>query len=950
MTDVETTLNYKLAELLDGARYSWTAEPEQRGVLGRGQVDVFVTEAGKPHVVLECKIGAKPEDVRKRFGDEFADGSGNPRLVFEAKYDESLRERGPEGLAESTLRYCIHFSIKDRFPQNGWLQGRAHDLAIDIQHARASIRETDMEPNLNKTVSAVAGLIRERPDATLEKLSGELRQPESMQTWGMAALTLSGAIAFHDEAAEHNGIPTIGELSVSGKDIDYAGLLDAWDRILAKNYYPIFQIAFNILKCIPAGAASQMLSSLYKLHSEMASTGQSRPQEVYSQGFQKVITDRKKLASFYTKPSAAVLLAALTIPGPGAFPWHSTKAVKNLHVADFACGTGALLLAAYRLAASYYELESGRSMRDLHPRMMSECLIGADVLPVACHLTAAGLAGVYPRKPFDETRIYHVAQGGENDRIGSLDWIEQQSTLDDSETRLTGSGRRGETASPAHGTMDVILMNPPYVGSKGTGGRTRTASTHGGQLFEAFGASKEERRRMVEKADRLYRDAACRHKNSIATFFADLADAKIRDGGALGLVLPMTAGTGGSWKGFRRMMSESYGDMVVVSAPQGQSFSANTGMGEIMVSARKKAQSGRAKFVSLISVPDSDLEATYVGRAARQCSASRIEDGPYGGTSLSVGGSVIGRVLDCPVSEDRWIASAGADPLLLQVSWQLARGRLWFEWDSQLDVPMATIGALGSVGPLHLDIKGDDKKTDYRGPFNIRPITDSYADPALWADQDGIRSITDSCVNPVLWGNNNSIQARMMVGPDADAEPRPGESRGRKDKILGTASRVHMNIDMDTSSQSLPASYLEKPALGGRAWPSICMEERHEKAFVLWYNTTPGIMCHWAAAGHQQRGRSQTTVTSMPDIPTLDLNKLSNAQLKEMDETFDGFSLKRLDRVMNLWKDKTRIEMDGRMLEILGINTNLDGLRRRLCREPTIYGRRALDPALKPVT
>ena len=926
MTNVETSLNYRLAELLDKARHNWTGEAEQRGVIKRGQIDVLIKEDGKPHVILEAKVGDKHDDVLNRFNDEFTDGSGRPRLAFEVKYDETLRDLGPNLLAESTLKYCVHFSAEKRFPQAGWLEGSVHDLAIDIQHARASIKETDMDADFNEAISTVAGLISKRPEATLTKVSNRLYQPKSQQTWGMAALTLSGAIAFHDDAAEYNGIPTMGQLTVLGGSIDYAGLLDAWKQILAKDYFPIFQVAYDLLESIPAAAAAPMLTALYRIYSRMASAGHARPQAVYNQGFQNVITERKMLASFYTKPAAAALLASLTVPKPGTFKWHDTDAVRNLHLADFACGTGALLLAAYRLAASYYELESGQSMLDLHQRMMSECLIGADVLPVACHMTAAGLAGVYPRQRFDETRIYPVEQGGKNDRIGSLDWIGQQSTLDDSETRLTGKGERGETMSPVHGTMDVILMNPPYAGSKGIGGRKQSQSTHTGQLFEAFGASEEERKRMAKKVGRLYKSATCKHKNSIATFFADLADAKIKDGGMLGLILPMTVGMGKTWEGFRRMISESYGDVVVVSAPQGGSFSADTRMGEIMVSARKTSPSGRAKFVSLDRVPDSDLEAAYIGRAARQCMANRIEDGPRGGTRLQIGNSDIGRVLDCPISSGQWMASAGSDPLLLQTVWQLTRGKLWFDWFSSFDVPITTIGAIGKCGPLSLDIMGHDTKA-YRGPFNILPKS-------------------KSCMYPAIYGNHNSIQTRMVIESDQEAEPRPGETKERIEKVLDTMSRVHLNSELDTSSQSLPASYLAKQALGGTAWPSICLERQYEKAFVLWHNTTLGIMLHWASAGHQQRGRSRTSVTTIPNMPTLDPNELSSVQVEEMDEAFDSLSTKRLDRIMNLWKDETRIEIDNKVLEILGIDTDLDDLRRRLCRESTIYGRKPLNPAL----
>ena len=76
------------------------------------------------------------------------------------------------------------------------------------------------------------------------------------------------------------------------------------------------------------------------------------------------------------------------------------------------------------------------------------------------------------------------------------------------------------------------------------------------------------------------------------------------------------------------------GDIIVVSAPQGESFSADTGMGEIMISARKTTPSGRAKFISLDRVPKSDLEAAYIGKIARQSKANKLEDRPVWGLQL----------------------------------------------------------------------------------------------------------------------------------------------------------------------------------------------------------------------------------------------------------------------------------------------------------------------------
>lgn len=65
-----------------------------------------------------------------------------------------------------------------------------------------------------------------------------------------------------------------------------------------------------------------------------------------------------------------------------------------------------------------------------------------------------------------------------------------------------------------------------------------------------------------------------------------------------------------------------------------------------------------------------------------------------------------------------------------------------------------------------------------------------------------------------------------------------------------------------------------------------------------------------------------------------------------MDEAFGALRAKRLNRVMNLWKDETRIQIDGKVLKILGIDADLDALMRRLCREPAIHGESKLDLAL----
>ena len=43
---------------------------------------------------------------------------------------------------------------------------------------------------------------------------------------------------------------------------------------------------------------------------------------------------------------------------------------------------------------------------------------------------------------------------------------------------------------------------------------------------------------------------------------------------------------------------------------------------------------------------------------------------------------------------------------------------------------------------------------------------------------------------------------------------------------------------------------------------------------------------------------------------------------------------------MHLWRDEVRIDMDGVVLDILGLDADLDYIRKHLCAEPTMNGDR----------
>ena len=64
--------------------------------------------------------------------------------------------------------------------------------------------------------------------------------------------------------------------------------------------------------------------------------------------------------------------------------------------------------------------------------MMEEVLYGCDVMPSAIHITGSTLAGMQPGGQFENSRLYTLAYGRQDDgsvAIGSLELLQDSQTL-----------------------------------------------------------------------------------------------------------------------------------------------------------------------------------------------------------------------------------------------------------------------------------------------------------------------------------------------------------------------------------------------------------------------------------------------------------------------------------------------------------------------------------------
>ena len=435
-----------------------------------------------------------------------------------------------------------------------------------------------------------------------------------------------------------------------------SSVLAEWQKILAINYWPIFDIACRILEIIPTADSKALIDALAGTSDRLLENRLMRSHDLTGAVFQRLIADRKFLAAFYTTPASAALLVGLAIR-PDMFPagrsWSSADDVKSLRIADFACGTGTLLSTAYQLVDLLHEFAGGDA-EEIHPQMMASALVGCDVLPAAAHLTASMLAGAHPTVKYNQSSILTVAYGKQPDgaiALGSLDLLDPQGmfgvlSITAKAAEGMGEAEKETWQSLPHASFDVVIMNPPFTRATGHEGKKIGVPN---PMFAAFSSDAEEQRMMAKATERLTKNTSAHGNAGEASIFLVLANRKLKPDGMLALVMPLSLMAGESWEDSRALLAKNYTGLVLVSiagsGSMDMSFSADTGMGECLVVGRKSnTGSTRATFVVLSERPAYPLigasAAEQIRRSIASANIRRLEDGPVGGTPIRFGDDI----------------------------------------------------------------------------------------------------------------------------------------------------------------------------------------------------------------------------------------------------------------------------------------------------------------------
>ena len=355
-----------------------------------GRVVVVETEL-EPALTVEA-------DVLSRLGMEI-DGLA-VQNVFAVSVPDQIRSTNQqyldERMASAILRWQEWRSDGTSGPK---LSGSVTELGQAMVSTYPPAGDLDAAVEALDNGVRFAGARLYQAPGTVERISRIFGAEPGDESANMAALVITNAMVFQDRLASSESYYQPVSAAMRNGRFSRISLLQAWERILNVDYYPIFSMARDVVAELSEVEAAGVLEECARTASELLGMGAVGRHDVAGRIFNKLVSDRKLLAAYYTSIPASILLAGLAL-SPTRWTdvdWRDVEALSDLRVVDPACGTGTLLMAAYRQIAQNYTSEPGdRDVSLLHKALVESVVMGADVVQSAIHMTAATLAAMFP--------------------------------------------------------------------------------------------------------------------------------------------------------------------------------------------------------------------------------------------------------------------------------------------------------------------------------------------------------------------------------------------------------------------------------------------------------------------------------------------------------------------------------------------------------------------------
>ena len=978
-TTLEILLNGRLAELLRQQGLEAEAEQVLKDHKGnRHQIDVLV-ELEDQAVAIEAEFAPArtvQADARKRLPAKPLLWRGLPiSSAFTLVYPQELQKR-VESRARKELEERQDLEFAQFLPEEIHTQ---HQLFPEAAEAVAAIGATEgsvttlaeclhsfwlradssnlVEQTIEEAATAIGRAtecLRRSPDVHPHADADTDAAATSALIW-LNALLFQELLAQNLDAATLPPPHTGKRISPPDANAEPDRLNAQWNEILEINWWPIFHYAREALQYAPVRPTALALRELQPVARAIARRGVIRRHDIVGRIFHRLLKTRKFLATNYTTIPAAVLLASLAFDRE-AEPWNTVRwsdpeEISRLRIADPACGTGTLLMAAVQeiLKAHRRQAEQAEEPQTVR-KLLENTIHGYDVVPAAIHLTAATLAMAESRQVINDMPLYWMPHNvQQRARLGSLDFLRRSAGKGKAHhlpmfpEATEGPQRRTGTGEAKHDVFmpecDLVIANPPYTRAGGPGSAENTAWN------PIFGSvlSSEDAKTMQRELKRMLTNTPASIYAGRGSAFVTLADEKLKAGGRLAFVLPATTLTGSRWAPIRKLLLNNYDiEWVVVShdkryrsARQGLpgrrhvGFSESTRIAETLIVATKKRASaignpshGITRFVNLRHNPDEPIEAIAIAKAIlamKQADAGSNKE-------IIVGPKAWGEILYVAQNEltlGPWVHTVFTQSRLTQTAVGMLKGSgLHFD-RKKLSIETTQLGVLADIGPYHMQIKNPKQ-----GLFDIVETGDL------------LRS-----GHPALWHHDAETMKTLETKANARLHERSDQTTEEQEAMLQKAGHLQIACELGHAPQRLAAVRTNEPMLGVSSWTTANLKTDRagaEEALCLWLNSTPGILLRVCHANRPYLGRSRLPHELMRILPVLNVETLEEKQLQRASVLFSELKDKSLEGFAQLASDPVRRELDRRLLaDVLGYDEPdmIDRLATALNNEPMMTTR-----------
>jgi len=601
-TVAEPTLGPEVANLLESLLGTKVA---QQGVLaGRQQFDMLL-DFGGYQLVVELKVGeigripqaiAQAEEYRDKVG-----AAGSIIIV----YPDSTRKtvttpQDVEDMAQQTklTAFVLCPFLKDFMQQVS--------LAELAQALIAAVEKPTRAPSLHLVINTLRQAVQGISLETKRNIG--IESPVFTQTVGSLPLfkTLSGdqqAVPGSKEEAQRSSICDMAAYILVNQVLLHrllseplkrsetlrqvaspAQLNSFFKEITDIDYRAVYDI--DIASNIPAATTQEINLVILAIR---AIQPEHLRHDLLGRIFHEFLPPdtRKQLGAFFTRPVAAEILAVLSIDD------------RKERVLDPACGSGTLLVAAYRRKGSLGKMRS-------HKIMVEQELTGIDVMPFATHLAALNLTLQSPLETTNKTRIGvgNALLLGAKSKVATLtEWAKAFGAEVASVDMDSTLSRQPPFTLQK---VDTVIMNPPFTRKE-----LLKPEMKGG-LYTEFG------------------------EQNYWAYFIRLADSLLGKGGKIAAVLPRDFFRGEYSRSVRDYLfrTSNYAIRYIVKSTKDYAFSENARFRDYLV-VLEKGRERAAYALVYLKKRLQDLtpqEASLIATTVRQVA----EGNPYDDEAVSI--------------------------------------------------------------------------------------------------------------------------------------------------------------------------------------------------------------------------------------------------------------------------------------------------------------------------